>query len=162
MADVQDGPVRRQFDALDVVLAWAMLSASAPARQERLGSSSSHPNSPCTNHFGRIVSWPIGPRDRARSAGLRNPRRGNSRAWARPHAPPGRGDALRPFNSSDIMQDLPPTEARGGPLGTSATASIGSGRAKRRNGRAGRLLPLPRAPPYEAAPALIGGLQCNR
>src|ERR1700722_353075 len=38
-----------------------MLSASAPARQERLAPSTFQPNRPCTNHFACLVSRPHRP-----------------------------------------------------------------------------------------------------
>jgi hypothetical protein len=57
MADVQNGPAGLQFDSLNVPLRpGATCCPPAAARQELFQPSTSHPNSPCTNHFGRAVS----------------------------------------------------------------------------------------------------------
>ena len=71
-----------------------------------------HPNTPCTNHFACAVSRPkepfaIEPEAAAlRILGAEIVARRRVRA-----PPPGRGDALRPLDGGDVVQDAPPAEA---------------------------------------------------
>ena len=102
-----------------------------------------HANKPCRNQCGGVArgvvkAFAVEPDPRALAAL-------DAEIIARQRvalvvAPPFHGDALGPFGMRDLMRHAPPGNCTGGPSGTSAMASIGSGRSNRRIGRAGTRL----------------------